>query len=106
MNEKYVSCIADHIAVINGLAQDFEGLHGIHIKQPETGKIEIWLDADTHEEKARILSYLRDKGYAFSYGAGWSPSEIFEYYKENNLLKGKYKRIYWENPKSCKIEYL
>ena len=48
-------------------------------------------------EKTRVFSELRDQGVAFSDGRGWCPSELFEYFREQNLLSGKFKRISWQD---------
>lgn len=49
-------------------------------------------------EKARLFSTLRDIGVCFSDGKEWCPSELFEYFRENKLLDGKFKRVSWSGP--------
>lgn len=51
-------------------------------------------------EKAKIFSSLRDDGVAFSDGREWCPSELFEYFRGQNLLSGKFKRISWQDPQN------
>jgi hypothetical protein len=55
------------------------------------------------EKKALVLEDLRDLGFAFSVGPGWSPSEVFEDLRDRNLLQGCYKRLSWTGPKQFHI---
>jgi len=54
----------------------------------------------TQEEEVKLLKMLNNLGFAFSVGGmgGWSPSELFEDYREKGLLSGKYKEIAWKGP--------
>ncbi len=56
---------------------------------------EFVLLASSHKEKAKIFCQLEKIGVCFSAGKGWSPSELFEYYREIGFLDGTYKRISW-----------
>ena len=55
-------------------------------------------------EKAQLLTQLRDAGICFSAGREWCPSEVFEYFREQNLVAGKYKRVSWSAPKNFTIQ--
>lgn len=56
------------------------------------------IDVSDIYQKAKIFSVLRDEGVAFSDGREWCPSELFEYFRGQNLLSGKFKRISWQDP--------
>ena len=61
------------------------------------------LNAKDNNEKAVIFNKLRNLGVYFSAGREWSPSELFEYFREINLVSGTYKRISWVGPDSWKV---
>ena len=48
--------------------------------------------------KVKVLVDLRDYGVCFSGGAAWSPSEVFEYLRDQGLLIGSYRRVEWSGP--------
>lgn len=50
------------------------------------------------QEKVILMADLRDHGFAFSTGSGWSPSEVFEELRDKGLLEGSYERISWSGP--------
>ena len=50
------------------------------------------------KEKAKVFESLRDIGVLFSDGREWCPAELFEYFREQGLANGKFKRISWINP--------
>ncbi|WP_245912345.1 hypothetical protein [Mixta gaviniae] len=56
------------------------------------------------KDKQRIIRLLISEGALFLYGHGWYPSEIMEYYKEQNVNFGKYKIIYWTDKDTYHIE--
>jgi len=56
-----------------------------------------------NNEKAIIFDKLRGLGVCFSSGREWSPSELFEYFREIKLVSGTYKRISWDGPNSWKV---
>ena len=56
------------------------------------------------QNKQRIIRLLVDEGALFLFGPGWYPSEVIEYYKEQNIKFGKYKIIYWSNRNTYHIE--
>jgi hypothetical protein len=56
------------------------------------------------EAKAEVLGKLRDCEVAFSAGAGWSPSEVFEELRDRHLIQGQYKRISWTRPGEFQID--
>ena len=47
---------------------------------------------------ASILAALRDLGFAFMGGPGWSPAAVFEDLREKGLLSGSYHEIVWVGP--------
>jgi len=55
-------------------------------------------------EKAQLFSRLRDAGVCFSAGREWCPSELFEYFREQNLVSGMYKRVTWSDPRNFTIQ--
>ncbi|MCK6938990.1 hypothetical protein L8T01_22735 [Enterobacter roggenkampii] len=56
------------------------------------------------QNKQRIIRLLVDEGALFLFGHCWYPSEVIEYYKEQNIKFGKYKIIYWSNRNTYHIE--
>lgn len=60
-------------------------------------------DVSDISQKAKIFSALRDEGVAFSDGREWCPSELFEYFREQNLLSGKFKRVSWQDPQNFSV---
>lgn len=56
------------------------------------------------QDKQRIIRLLIDEGALFLFGYGWYPSEVMEYYKEQNIKFGKYKVIYWTDKDTYHIE--
>lgn len=53
--------------------------------------------------KAALFESLRDLEVCFSDGKEWCPSELFEYFREQNLLHGKFKRVSWTSPHTYRI---
>lgn len=56
------------------------------------------------QDKQRVITQLVNEGALFLFGYGWYPSEVMEYYKEQNINFGKYKIIYWSNKDTYHIE--
>jgi hypothetical protein len=56
------------------------------------------VDVSGPELKAKLLANLRDHGVCFSVGPDWSPSEVFEYLRDQGWLKGNYRRVAWSGP--------
>jgi hypothetical protein len=54
--------------------------------------------AKTIEEQALVFNTLRNHGVCFSYGRDWSPSELFQYFREQKLITGSFKEISWRTP--------
>ena len=50
------------------------------------------------EEKAQVLTTLRDLGVCFSAGREWNPTEVFEWLRDQGLVSGPYRRIGWRGP--------
>lgn len=61
-------------------------------------------DASGMPDKAQLFTQLRDMGVCFSAGREWCPSELFEYFREQNLVAGKYKRVAWSDPQHFTIQ--
>jgi hypothetical protein len=55
------------------------------------------------EAKAQTLSKLRDIGVCFSGGADWSPSEVFEYLRDMQLVTGLYRKVIWKGPSRMEV---
>jgi hypothetical protein len=50
------------------------------------------------------MGKLRDNNFFFSGGREWCPAEVFEYLREQSLLKGSYKKISWADPNNYRID--
>lgn len=57
-------------------------------------------------EKANLFSELRDLGVCFSDGREWNPGELFEYFREQGLVGGKFKKISWQSSKDFTVREL
>lgn len=55
-------------------------------------------------QKMKIIHSLVQRDALFSFGYGWSPSEIMAYYKEHGIYKGNYKKILWRSSTEYAIE--
>lgn len=62
------------------------------------------LSINDDQDKQRIIRLLISEGALFLYGHGWYPSEVMEYYKDQNITFGKYKIIYWTDKDNYHIE--
>ena len=58
----------------------------------------------SHEQRARLLAKLRDMGLAFSAGKDWSPIEVARHYREQGLLDGPLRKVYWLGPNDWQVE--
>lgn len=56
------------------------------------------------QEKYFLIEKLRDEGFAFSGGSGWSPSEVVDFLRDQGYVSGKYLRISWQYPGSYIID--
>ncbi|WP_299599175.1 hypothetical protein [uncultured Microbulbifer sp.] len=56
-------------------------------------------------DKYSLIERLRDEGFAFSGGAGWSPSEVVDYARDQGYVSGKFLRVTWFSQGSRNIEY-
>lgn len=54
--------------------------------------------APDQEFKIELFGRLRDEGICFSAGPGWSPAEVFEFLRDQNMLTGTYRKIAWDGP--------
>lgn len=62
------------------------------------------LSINDDQDKQRAIKLLINENALFLYGHGWYPSEVMEYYKEQNISFGKYKIIYWTDKDNYHIE--
>lgn len=46
-------------------------------------------------DRVRLFQQLRAGDFAFSAGREWSPSELFEFFRDQGSLSGSYVRIAW-----------
>ncbi|MFM2483471.1 hypothetical protein [Celerinatantimonas sp. YJH-8] len=61
-------------------------------------------DYNDENQKMKIIHILVQRDALFSFGYGWSPSEIMAYYKEEGIYKGNYKKILWRSSTEYVIE--
>ena len=101
----YVShCLDKYIVVCPLDKQMFQLLRQMGFKYHGIFPRNFSIKAETEAEKARIFAALRDLGICFSLGKEWSPSEMFEDYRDRGLLEGPYRRIGWASPKVIRID--
>jgi len=62
------------------------------------------LSVSDDQDKQKIIKKLINEGALFLYGHGWYPSEVMEYYRDQNVNFGKYKIIYWKDKDTYHIE--
>lgn len=55
-------------------------------------------------EKAKFFDILRGLNICFSDGKEWCPSELFEYFRDQGLIEGTFKRVSWSDPKNFTIQ--
>ncbi|MDQ1093912.1 hypothetical protein QE400_003325 [Xanthomonas sacchari] len=53
--------------------------------------------------KAAVFEQLRVIGVAFSAGKEWCPAEVFEFLRDQGLLRGRYIRIAWSAPAAYRL---
>lgn len=58
---------------------------------------EFVLSLEDSAKRIEIFGHLRALQFAFSGGREWSPSELFELFREQGSLQGSYIRITWVN---------
>jgi len=56
------------------------------------------------DELFYIFTTFQKHKVPFSSGKNWPPCEVFEYYRDRSMLKGKYLKIYWTRPRRFYIE--
>lgn len=61
------------------------------------------LSIDKSFDKPSFFEKLRNQNFAFSVGREWSPSELFEHFRDNGLISGSYIRISWLNKDEVKL---
>ena len=91
---------SDHIVV--DLQEDVLSaqLERLGFTRVSTADRELQIETTSKEEKARVLTTLRDRGVHFSRGREWSPAEVFEWLRDQKLVSGVFSEIYWVNPHS------
>ena len=57
------------------------------------------LPAASPEDKGKLFSELRDRGIYFARGREWNPAEVFEWLKDQGLIRGPFRSIAWKGPK-------
>lgn len=64
-----------------------------------------WCLQTKPDEQMTAYTFLRDNQICFSNGpAGWPPGALFEYWREQGLLSGKYLSISWRSNEEYYIE--
>lgn len=63
-----------------------------------------WLDSADRDEQLALFDALRKNQIGFSCGYGWSPAELFEFYRDQGLLAGEYLRVSWRSPADMRVE--
>lgn len=61
----------------------------------EESPLSFILSIDHPNDRVKLFQQLRDSDFAFSAGREWSPSELFEFFRDQGLLSGDYIRIAW-----------
>jgi len=64
---------------------------------------DLVLPLHNEEDRVRIIKKLVDLKALFSYGPGWSPSELVGYYRDKGLVSGTYRVIAWTSPENYRI---
>ena len=59
---------------------------------------------NSEQELIALFQMLRDLDICFAIGKEWSPSEMFEFYREKGLISGKYNQISWIGKKKYLIK--
>lgn len=60
---------------------------------------------NSSNDRVNLFQQLRAGGFAFSAGREWSPSELFELFREQGLLSGDYIRIAWLDNKQTAVSW-
>lgn len=61
----------------------------------EESTLSFILSIDHPNDRVALFQQLRASDFAFSAGREWSPSELFEFFRDQDLLSGDYIRIAW-----------
>jgi hypothetical protein len=101
-----VECDADRILIHCNTSEG--GLRlvplGFQKDESRTGKIVYALCVADDAGKADVLKALRDMGVPFGYApAGWPPSAVFELLREQGLVRGPYKQIFFRGAGAYRI---
>lgn len=60
--------------------------------------LEYKIIVNNDHDKARVFDELRCLDVSFSGGKEWCPSEVFEYLRDQGLLRGNFRKISWMQP--------
>jgi hypothetical protein len=101
MANPYVQECDDFIILQNTPAELIEKIpvEGIR-KGMNSGEYQVPVEWD---KRYSIFIILRDLGFAFSIGRGWSPAAQFEDLRKKGLVAGAYKQIFWRSPSNYEI---
>jgi hypothetical protein len=97
----YVTLISDRINLNLTNPDEHKILADTGFTPTKSKEFTITINSEQH--KISIMRFLQDNNFSFSAEPGWSPSELFEHYRKQNLLSGPYKRISWIGPNNTKI---
>ncbi|MCR2745260.1 hypothetical protein [Limnobacter parvus] len=61
----------------------------------EESPLSFTLSVNSPNDRVRLFQELRANDFAFSAGREWSPSELFEFFRDQGLLSGDYIRVAW-----------
>jgi hypothetical protein len=108
MNEHqyYVQAILDReIIVYCTLKNKFNFLKQLGAKGNWFWKKTWTIKNDSIETMLSVITQLNTSGVAFSFDEhGWGPSSIFTYYRDNKLICGEFKEIFWIEEGIFKVE--
>lgn len=63
----------------------------------------FFLSINSPDDRVKLFQQLRAGDFAFSAGREWSPSELFELFRDQGLIAGDYLRIAWSANKQTSI---
>ena len=90
------SALNGEIIVLCNDLQKLKFLCSIGARRKHFFSFEWVIQYSSNEDLVNAFRKLRDGGFFFSYDQhGWGPSHLFRYYRDNGLLNGKFKEIYW-----------
>lgn len=63
----------------------------------EESSLSFILNIDHPNDRVKLFQELKANDFAFSAGREWSPSELFELFRDQGLLSGEYVRVAWKD---------